>query len=187
MAYQEPEEWLHCTPVLGSTSNIDSPHQINNQLEKMRNISGRSYSHAQTAESQSEPDSPDIPPHNQNHPESSLSICRRRGEERRLHNQNVVYVLEDSSRHSNTLETFTDKLRDGKPIIHLPLFGVLQFPSLNKPDFKMWLNWFYQAEIEIRDIGHILGNEMDKSSPLDPSLGFLPAIKWYPAVFISIR
>ena len=107
---------------------------------------GRSYSHAQTAESQSEPDRPDIPPHcNQNHPESSLSICRKR-----RHNQNVVYVLQDSSElrradRSNTLETFTDKLRDEKPIIHLPLFGVLQFPSLISQTLKCdWTDFIRQ-------------------------------------------
>ena len=91
---------------------------------------------ARASRSQSEPDRPDIPPHYQNHPESSLSICRKR-----RHNQNVVYVLQDSSElrradRSNTLETFTDKLRDGKPIIHLPLFGVLQFPSLISQTLK---------------------------------------------------
>ena len=123
------------TPLLCNTGNIDFPHQINNQLEINPEHLRGAWEHISV-----EPVKIKYSPNGQNHPESSLSICPRR-----LHNQNVVYVLGDSGRLSNTLETFTDKLRDGKTIIHLPLFGVLQFPSLISQTLKCdWTDFIRQ-------------------------------------------
>ena len=134
------------TPLLCNTGNIDFHHQINNQLEINPEHLRGAWEHISV-----EPVRIKYSPNGQNHPESSLSICRKRRDSSIIR---MLFMWWKFRLHS--LVRYTPHLSNPLTLQHLQIdwemgtnntsFFIWRFTifKLNKSDFKMWLNWFYQ-------------------------------------------